>query len=120
MPRAQRSDVTIALVLAVAGMLATGMAFATRRDALSIAPALDAELAMTHLGFVLALLHGLPYRRALYILAPAVLLMTVAAARQGESIPALLGVTAIVYGLLGLARAHVAEPQPRARSVRSQ
>ncbi len=96
------SDTTLAFIIALLGMAGLAIGFSTVAHPFDISPSLDGTLTAVQLGFVLAVLHGLGFRRALTLMAPVLLVLVAAAVRQGESVFALLGVTLTLYGVIGI------------------
>ncbi len=107
------NDTTLALVLALLGVVGLVIGFNTTAHPFHISPALDGVLAACQLGFVLALLHGLPYRRVLLTMSPVLGILVIAAQRQHESVAALVGVNLLVFGVVGLGVAMLLEPRAK-------
>jgi hypothetical protein len=87
--------------LAIGGALAVGIATRAQPNALALLPGMDGCLTAGVVAFGLALLHGLSYQAALGILAPIAVIQAIGAASTGASVPAVLGVEAVVVGLVG-------------------
>ena len=96
------SDATLSLIVAVVGMVGIAIGFSTVAHPFNISPSLDGALMAGQLGFVLAMLHGLKFRRVLWMMAPVIGVLAVAALRQHESAFALVGVTLTLYGVVGI------------------
>jgi hypothetical protein len=97
------SDATLAFLIAALGLIGVGVGFATVAHPFDIAPSLDGTLTAAQLGFVLAVLHGLRFKRVLWMMTPVVGVLVIAALRQHESPFALAGVTLALYGVIGIA-----------------
>ena len=111
------SDAHVALALVVMGVTGIVVGFATVAHPFDISPSLDGTLTAVQLGFVLALLHGLPFRRVLAIMAPVVGVLFIAAMRQHESAVALVGVSSLFYGLAGLGLSLVTRTRANAANI---
>ena len=82
------------------------MAFAIgirRAGALSMLPAMDGCITLTAVGLALAVIGGVPYRKALLAMLPVVLLSFVAARNYGTPPLAVFGVEAMLSAVVGLA-----------------
>lgn len=110
------SDANIAFALVVMGAAGIVVGFATVSHPFDISPSLDGTLTAVQLGFVLALLHGLAFRRVLTIMAPLVGVLFIAAVHQHESAVALVGVTLLFYGVAGLGLSLVTRTRANAAS----
>lgn len=100
--RLNLSDATLAFGLAVLGMAGIAVGWLTSANPFVISPGLDGTLTMVQLGFVLALFHGLGYRKTLSTMLPLLSILVIAALFQRESPWALVGVTLMLYGIVGL------------------
>lgn len=112
--RRKISDATLALATAVLGMVGVAIGFSTVSHPFDIPTSLDGILTALQLGFVLAVLHGLQFRKALTIMTPVLAVLAMAAIRQHQSVFALLGVTLAVYGVIGIGLSALTETRAKA------
>jgi hypothetical protein len=96
------SDTTLALSVGFVGALSMGIGVSMHRNPFSALPGYDAAITMGILGFVLAILHGLPYRRVLFAMAPIVAIQIVGGQRYRASVFALVGLQLALFGIVGL------------------
>lgn len=111
--RATISDASLALGLAVLGMVGVAIGFSTAAHPFDIPTSLDGVLTAVQLGFVLAVLHGLRFRKAVIIMTPVLAVLAMTAIRQNESAFALLGVTLALYGVIGIGLAALTQPRAK-------
>lgn len=97
----QRALLRSALALVIVGAATIAIGFATHRQPLAVSPAVDGTLTMGVLGLLLALAAGVPYPRALYLMAPVVIVQLIALLRGGDSI-APVGIELALTGVIGL------------------
>jgi hypothetical protein len=106
-------DLRWALAMTAAGVLA--IFFALRRHWVpgDLEPGIEGCLTVTILGFVMALLHGLPYRLSLAISAPTVVALYLGCAyAAGPAIGA--GMTGVQLAIMGLVGVVLSLGEPRA------
>jgi len=97
-----RSDRHIALLLACVGGISLVVASLASAHPFNMSPSMQGVLTCGVLGFVLAILHPLPYRQALRVMLPIVAVQLAAFAAHGINIAAAMGIEALVYGVVGL------------------
>lgn len=94
------SDLPLGLALLAVG--AISVAVASRQDrAFDLVPSMEGCLTAGVVGFALALLAGVAYRRALVLLSPIVAIQAMGALLHNASVPAVIGIEAVVVGLVG-------------------
>ena len=96
------SDTTLALSVGFVGALSMGIGVSMYRSPFSALPGYDAAITMGLLGFLLAVLHGVPYRKVLLAMAPIVAIQIVGGQRYRASVFALVGFQLAIYGIVGL------------------
>jgi hypothetical protein len=102
MPSFEISDRKLAMILAGAGPLLIAIAFARNPHPFNMLPGMDGAFTCGQLGFVLAMLHGIKFRRALQLMLPIVAIELACCIIHQVSGFAVLGVQALLYGLVGL------------------
>jgi hypothetical protein len=103
-PRAAKPlpDTRLGTLVVVLGFIGVGVGLKTHADPFAVPPSLDGIMASALVGFVLATLHGLDFRRALAVLSPALGVLAVVAVRCHESPFALVGINLVLFGAIGL------------------
>jgi hypothetical protein len=96
------SDRKLAMMLAAAGPVLIAIAFARNALPFNMLPGMDGAFTCGQLGFVLAILHGINFRRALQLMLPIVAIELACCIIHNVSGFAVLGVQALLYGLIGL------------------
>ncbi|MEM1031773.1 MAG: hypothetical protein AAGN82_15585 [Myxococcota bacterium] len=86
-----------------AGVAGLGYAFLTRRDPLALLPGLDGTLVCGVLALLMLMAAGRTYREAVTALVPIAAVQVAVCTLSRTSLPALLGLEALVVGLVGLA-----------------
>ena len=90
------------MVLAASGPVLIAIAFARNPHPFNMLPGMDGAFTCGQLGFVLAMLHGIKFRRALQLMLPIVAIELACCIIHQVSGFAILGVQALLYGLVGL------------------
>lgn len=99
-------DHRLATALALGGGISLAAAFIVTRHPFDMPPSMDGVFVCGVLGFVLAMLHGLPFRRALLVMAPIVVIQLAAFASYRVVPFGAFGMQAVIYGLVGLGKTH--------------
>jgi hypothetical protein len=103
MPFLERlSDRSLAILIAVAGLVSITTAFAFRTHPFDMAPAMDGVFTCGLLAFVLPMLHGLGWRRTLQIVIPIASVQLACFVGRGVLPLAPLGVQALLCGVVGI------------------
>jgi hypothetical protein len=106
-------DLGWALALAIAGGASMLLASRWHWSAGDLSPGLEGCLTTAVVGFVMVLLHGLPYRHALALASPVVAAMyLVMAAAEGRALAT--GITGMALTILGVLGVALALGDPRA------
>ncbi len=95
-------DLPLALVLLTAGAASALVASRQSAVAFHFLPSMDGCLTAGCVGFLLALLSGASYRRALFMLLPIVSAQVLGARVHGASLFSVLGIEAMVVGGVGV------------------
>lgn len=110
----REQGVRAAFGLLVVGFLMAAYGFRMYQEPLAMLPGLDGTMIVGPLTFGLAMLHGLSYRNALNVLMPIVAVQAGVCLLHRAAWPAILGVEAIVIGLVGVILYVLSQPAAEA------
>jgi hypothetical protein len=97
------SDGSLGTLLATIGIIMMCAAVLTDKQPFAALPGMDGAMTAGTLGFILALLHGLSFRRSLQLMTPIVFVQAVGSTLYQCNIVALIGLELGIYGLIGIA-----------------
>jgi hypothetical protein len=110
MPSPRRlSNGTLGTLIAAAGIVMMTIGVSSSAHPFAALPGMDGAMAAGTIGFVLALLHGLSFRRSVEIIAPVVLVQVLVSFRHDCTVLALIGLELGIFGLLGIASSWLRE-----------